>query len=145
VEDNLKDLLVEKNETEITPLINLKSNFWGVDFDEINGGNHSGVSIQEVNKKNEDNIIPSNMNEKQDINQFLNEARVNLKTDEVLEDRLENIRLKYIVGKIVGEDLVDNKGTVIAIKDSLITAELIDIALMHGKLSELILNMMFEE
>lgn len=58
---------------------------------------------------------------------------------------IKNIRSKYLIGKIVGEDLMDKKGRLLAKKGSTITEDLIEIIDKEGKLAELILNMVLPE
>lgn len=60
-------------------------------------------------------------------------------------NRVKNIRLRYLIGKKVGEDIFNIKGSRIAKKGSLITEELIDIVEKEGKMAELIINMIFPE
>lgn len=58
---------------------------------------------------------------------------------------IKNIRSKYLIGKIVGEDLMDKQGRLLAKKGSTITEDLIEIIDKEGKLAELILNMVLPE
>lgn len=66
--------------------------------------------------------------------------KTELKNDNVKED-INRIRNKYLIGKVAGKDLVDNKGNIIVSKDSIITEETITRAEKEGKLPELIVNM----
>ncbi len=63
----------------------------------------------------------------------------------VLTMQIDEIRQKYLLGKIVGEDLIDNKGNVIAAKKQTITPEIITRAEHEGKLAELVINMMLPD
>lgn len=54
---------------------------------------------------------------------------------------INNIRQRYIVGKISGIDLFDQKGNLIIAKNSVITADVVTKAEVDGKLAELIVNM----
>ena len=119
---------------------NLKeiSNFWGVDFDEIDLDCYHELQEKDDTKKNTNNV-------EKEGNGDVKVASKQEKANKTLENRIENIRLKYLVGKIVGEDLMDNKGIVIVSKNVMITEEVINIADEQGKLSELILNMIFPE
>lgn len=60
---------------------------------------------------------------------------------ENLEEDANLIRNKYLIGKISGEDLIDNKGNIIVSKDSIITEAIINKAEKEQKLAELIVNM----
>lgn len=119
---------------------NLKeiSNFWGVDFDEINLDSYHNQQEKDDTKKDVSNV------EKVENGDFKVVSKQE-KANKTLENRIENMRLKYLVGKIVGEDLMDSKGIVIASKNLIITEELINIVDKQGKLAELILNMIFPE
>ncbi len=54
---------------------------------------------------------------------------------------INNIRHKYIVGKIAGESLIANDGSVIIAQNQIITAEIVARAEAEGRLPELIVNM----
>lgn len=55
--------------------------------------------------------------------------------------QIRNIRQKYIVGKIAGEDILDSNGQKIVGKKELITDEIVAAVEKEGKLPELIVNM----
>lgn len=55
--------------------------------------------------------------------------------------QIMDIRQKYIVGKIAGEDIIDSSGRKIIGKKELITAEVVTAVEKEGKLPELIVNM----
>lgn len=54
---------------------------------------------------------------------------------------LDDIRNKYIIGKLAGDDLINNAGEKIISKDSVLTMELVKKAEDEGLLSELIIKM----
>ena len=54
---------------------------------------------------------------------------------------ISNIRFKYIVGKLAGEDLFDSNGRLIIAKKEKITSEVVALAEAEGRLPELIVNM----
>lgn len=58
---------------------------------------------------------------------------------------IENIRRKYIVGKIAGEDLHDGSGNIIIRKDNIISMETVAAAEREGKLASLIVDMKIPE
>lgn len=58
-----------------------------------------------------------------------------------ITEEINMIRHKYIIGKLVGEDLHGFDGKLIAARNSVITAEIVEKAEQNGKLAELIVNM----
>lgn len=58
-----------------------------------------------------------------------------------VNQEIEKIREKYIVGKIAGNDLLDQNGKVIIAKHGVISSEVVKAAEREGKLAELIVNM----
>jgi cell division septum initiation protein DivIVA len=62
-----------------------------------------------------------------------------------MASKIKDVRLKYLVGKIVGEDLMDKTGKLLAKKGSTITELLVEVASIEGMLSELIINMQLPE
>ncbi|MCB2295194.1 hypothetical protein LGK95_17050 [Clostridium algoriphilum] len=140
MDGNLKELSERKDIEEEINEVDPKLNFWGVDFEKINSDSYYEPQIKEETNKN--------INDKEKVENgdvTVVSEQVKEKANKTLENRIENIRFKYLVGKIVGADLMDSKGIVIASKNSLITEKLINIADKQGKLSELILNMIFPE
>lgn len=130
---NLKETTEKKDIEKKINEVDLKLNFWEVDFDEINSDSLYNIPIKNDKEKveNEDVKVVS--------------KQVETKGNKTLENRINNIRFKYLVGKIVGEDLMDSKGIIIASKNTVITKNMINIVDKQGKLAELILNMIFPE
>lgn|GEM_PF-6933015 len=60
---------------------------------------------------------------------------------EALSEEISAIRNRYIVGKLAGEDLLDQHGELIIAKHEVITAEVLARADKAGKLADLIVNM----
>jgi|GEM_PF-4695294 len=54
---------------------------------------------------------------------------------------IKAVRHKYVVGKLAGEDLLDNEGSLLIGKGQLITPSIVEKAEKEGKLAELIINM----
>ena len=137
---NLKETTEKKDIEKKINEVDLKLNFWEVDFDEINGDSSYNISIKEDITKS---ISDKEKVKNEDVKVV--SKQVDTKENKTLENRIKNIRFKYLVGKIVGEDLMDSKGIIIASKNSVITKNMINIVDKQGKLAELILNMIFPE
>ena len=54
---------------------------------------------------------------------------------------IDEIKRKYIIGKISGKEIKDNSGNIIARQNELITEDIVDLADQNGKLVELIVHM----
>jgi len=63
---------------------------------------------------------------------------------ETMRTNIDLTRYKYILGKIAGEDLMDNAGGIIIHKHEMITAEIIEQAQRENKLSDLIIHMLIQ-
>lgn len=63
------------------------------------------------------------------------------KASTAVEKEINAVRHKYIVGKLAGEDLLENSGQIIIHKNELITPEIVELAEKEGKLPELIIHM----
>ncbi|OPY87417.1 MAG: hypothetical protein A4E71_01035 [Smithella sp. PtaU1.Bin162] len=63
------------------------------------------------------------------------------KSSPAVAKEIKTVRHKYVVGKLAGEDLLDNSGQIIIRKNELITGAIIDKAEKEGKLAELIIHM----
>jgi hypothetical protein len=68
-----------------------------------------------------------------------------IENKEMTRSTIKDVRLKYLIGKIVGEDLMDKKGKLLAKNGTTITEILVEIASITGVLSELIINMKLPE
>lgn len=62
-------------------------------------------------------------------------------SQEVVRREIGTTRHKYVLGKIAGEDLLDDAGRVIIKKNDKITESVFDIAQKEGKLADLIIHM----
>lgn len=62
-----------------------------------------------------------------------------------IDGEIQNIRRKYIVGKIAGDDLLDRNGNLIIKKNDIITIETVQLAEREGKLANLIVDMKLPE
>lgn len=155
---SIKELKKESNHL-------IEDNFWEEDFEGIL---ESFINNEyEVQLPIDDDINSTDIESQTDIEDQDN-ARDNIKNEEENIENLEehnidenkeikdganigitkeiqNIRKKYIVGKLVGEDLFDCSNNLIIKKDSIITVEIIDRAEREGKLVELIIGMKLPE
>lgn len=66
---------------------------------------------------------------------------VGSKKSQAISDQSAHLRRKYIVGKIAGKELKDDRGKLIARQDTEITEQVLITAEQEGKLAELIVNM----
>ena len=62
-----------------------------------------------------------------------------------LGQEINALRYRYLNGKLAGQDLADQTGTIIIRKNEPITPEIVDSADRAGKLAELIVNMTIPE
>lgn len=69
------------------------------------------------------------------------EVPVSRRESPAVAREIKNVRYKYVVGKLAGEDLLDNDGRIIIRKSEIITPQIIEMAEKEGKLAELIVNM----
>lgn len=60
-------------------------------------------------------------------------------------ESIEKVKQRYMVGKIVGEDILDSRGNVIVKRHELITMEIIDRVEKAGKIVDLVVNMQFPD
>lgn len=72
-------------------------------------------------------------------------VNINNVSNQDITNEIQNIRRNYIVGKLAGEDLFDNKNNLIIKKNAVITASTIEDAERAGKLVELIVGMKLSE
>lgn len=54
---------------------------------------------------------------------------------------IKSLKYKYVLGKFVGRDITDSRGSLIARRNDPITREIVDSAEKEGKLAELIVHM----
>lgn len=66
-------------------------------------------------------------------------------SDPALAQRVDELKLRYIVGKVAGKDLVDTRGQLIAQRGEKLTAAVVEAADRAGKLVELIVNMVIDD
>lgn len=60
-------------------------------------------------------------------------------------ESIEKVKQRYMVGKIVGEDILDNRGNVIVKRHELITMDIIERVERAGKIVDLVVNMQFPD
>lgn len=114
--------------------------FWGEDFDDILF-EPSGI---EKEYGNDNEIKPL---DKKSQHEDASDASIEKRnqSSNVIDGEIQNIRRKYIVGKVAGEDLLDREGNFIIKKNEIITIETVQLAEKEGKLANLIVNMKLPE
>jgi nitrogenase molybdenum-iron protein alpha/beta subunit len=152
--------------------IKIASSFWGEDFEEFSELEENLETSEAENKENiktvssektiEDNekllrineIVSTseNYHEVDQTKEPIENVILDSKTIENkplehkdMQNQIVNIRSKYLIGKIVGEDLMDGSGKLLAKNGLVITEDLIEKVDIEGKLPELILNMILPE
>lgn len=107
---------------------------------------YTGNDVQESNVKitneyeipdRKDSASLSEFQEKTD----LPEEPAAKKANPAMMKEIQTVRLKYIVGKLAGEDLLNSKGEVLIRKNEQITSNIVEAAATEGKLAELIVKM----
>ena len=58
-----------------------------------------------------------------------------------VRQEIDAVRHKYVLGKLAGEDLIDDSGRVIIRKNDKITEKVLELAQKEGKLADLIIHM----
>lgn len=108
------------------------SSFWDDDAAEESGFKETGSSrgLRSETRRNENNIKEDSGN-----------SKGNFPSSPALSADISQVRNKYLVGKIAGEDLIARDGSIIAPQNSVITVEVVRRAQEEGKLAELIINM----
>lgn len=142
-----------------------ENNFWEDSFDNLfenSSDNENALKSENsnINKKtNNENFdeIQNQIIEKKidnvtviNIDKIEKEEKVKKEEDkhensDNINNEIQDIKLKYIVGKIAGEDLYDDKGNLIIAKDSIITNNVLEKAEKEGKLADLIVDMKIPE
>jgi hypothetical protein len=117
------------------------SGFWEEDSSEDVG---TEDTKQEIIEETKEENKGEEINKKTEVEEVNETKKENLKSKAV-SGEIENLRYKYLVGKIAGEDIYNNKNNIIIPKNTKITTDIITIAEKEGKLSELIINMIFPE
>jgi cell division septum initiation protein DivIVA len=83
----------------------------------------------------------NNLSNIEDKNGFLNSGELENTNKDAITKDINQIRSKYLLGKIAGEDLYDKNNVLIIQKHGVITEKVIEKAIEKGKLAELIINM----
>ncbi|MCM8710207.1 hypothetical protein M2651_04095 [Clostridium sp. SYSU_GA19001] len=136
--DSYKGILNEINRTEETKPLELKQN---IEKKEIikpkERESMFSLSIDDAEDFAESEITKTEENTE-------NKEDCSIEPKLIAED-FNNIRYKYLVGKIAGEDLFDKNNNVIISKNSIITADVVNKAENEGKLAQLIVNMILPD
>jgi len=98
-----------------------------------------GFTLKKEKQLDVSEVITTNDNEQSSVvsetNETFNES------EDSLMAQINAIKAQYIVGKVAGEDLFDQKGQLIISKSNMISRQVVNQAHMEGKLAELIVNM----
>lgn len=126
------------------------SNFWGEEmYEEDNEDSSKELLDSKVAEKKNLNIEKNPRDKENEERLEQSEENQNYLDqkfeNKVIASEINNLRLKYLIGKVTGEDLLDNNGKVIVAKNSLITNDIINMAENEGKLADLIVNMTLPE
>lgn len=97
------------------------------------------VEIKEEIQRGIDNLEKQEQNVLKDKDNAT--KRGNIAGSPAISAEINNIRFKYIAGKIAGQDLYDSSGKLIIAKGKVITSEIVATVETEGKLPELIVNM----
>lgn len=119
------------NDTLEQPLVENEDQYWNSFFDsdkKVNVSTEEVAVTEDPFKKSSSSEIKS-----QAISDDLSQAGV--------RQEISAVRSKYVLGKLVGEDITDNSGQVIIRKDDPITVEVMELAQKEGKLADLIIHM----
>jgi hypothetical protein len=153
-----KEISTEKIKSNISEVIEGEAiieprGFWGDEIEELSEDSAGYSNFESNNSVNDNKINMDNRPVAQDI---LPEEDKVVKDKEQVESmkrseskaiasEINQIRSKYLVGKIAGEDLYDRNNKIIIYKNSVITSEVIEMAEREGKLADLIVNMYLPE
>lgn len=142
------------------------SDFWGDDLEDVlNSSDEDDITCKSPAEVSEKAILEADQCILEPSKEIVQEADYAPETNDSFKDdlvhepviehkqienkemanKIKDVRLKYLVGKIVGEDLMDKTGKLLAKKGSTITELLVEIASIEGVLSELIINMQLPE
>jgi len=131
---------------QVTHQERIQNSFWGDDLDEFIASNSEESLMKETG-----NVLEQEQNQEtveiiQETPALKHEPEKEApQPSREVEREITNIKYKYLIGKKVGETLLDSNGQVIASKNSHITAEVIEKAEKEGKLVNLIVNMIIPE
>ena len=137
--DNLEEILKPKKDTprEKTNSIFELNSFWG------KTENHKeDEELQDLIKPRDNEDYRQAQNQASATQEEKDENRVS--GSHGLKAQIDTARYKFILGKIAGEDLFNAEGGIIVNKHQKITPEVVEAAQKENKLSELIINMLFQ-
>lgn len=117
------------------------------DYNELSfWGTNEGGEDKLIEKEAVNNIEPKPIvNIAEDLKLERPQINNSNSVDQAVARDIDNIRLKYLIDKVTGADLLDRDGNIIVKKNSKITNEVIYIAEKEGKLAELIVNMIISD
>ena len=100
-----------------------------------------GFTLKKEKQLDVSEVITTNDNKQSPVVSKPNETLNDYDSEDSLMAQINAIKAQYIVGKVAGEDLFDQKGQLIISKSNMISRQVVNQAHMEGKLAELIVNM----
>lgn len=143
--ENFNDTLFDTSNIEKSYKGEVVGDFGEVD-DNYDIASDFNTEETKTEKETKSEIINNNFQEKNKKLEKEDEA-VEKKdlSSRAINGEIQNIRIKYIAGKIAGEDLFGTNGTLLIRKGDKITIENIELAEKHGQLANLIMDMKLPE
>ncbi|KLU66429.1 hypothetical protein DEAC_c18280 [Desulfosporosinus acididurans] len=119
---NLGVVNEDDNTNQVDDFVNkINNNFWDFDL-----------------KNDQNETITKEIAVTDEVENYANSSK---QTSQEVRDEITSVRDKYILGKVVGEDITDKNGKIIIRKNESITESVMHLAKNEGKLTELIIHM----
>ena len=131
------------HENEANYFTESPSDFWDSGFDSEEEPAQSSLEVA-VTVDMEQKDLESDFLEKEgsgEVDEAEDFFQADLPSQADVRQEIGTVRHKYVLGKIAGEDLLDDSGRVIIKKSDKITESVFDIAQKEGKLVDLIIHM----
>lgn len=141
-----KPKVVKLNGAEEAPKQRLDEDSYPSETRDINSGRSKGTGFWDDSSYREKEVHTEGLSGKAPVRPGKEEAYDRVQGSDTpgsaaLSADINQVRNKYLVGKVAGEDLLAKNGSVIIAKNGVITAETVRRAEEEGKLAELIINM----
>lgn len=151
---------VKKNDSGILPSTSIKIEEHPFKKESQNDFKHGDNFLKEKDiksvfnieiKETEADLLDGTEFLESSVRKFQEEKRNNkdqvekMETNKGVSNEINNLRNKYLIGKMAGADILDKNGQTLISKNTLITEEIVDKVESEGKLAELIVNMTIPE